>query len=451
MSVRSHEARSLSYRDDLESIGYLIIYFLRGKLPWQGLAVKDRQKKVKAVGQQKKTMPVEELCQDCPPEMQDYLKYVRSIQFYAEPKYERLRQFFVNILAQNKWSDDGVFDWVGNVYDFSKAKKSESVVGKAAGSAGIAPVVTAAVDGKAKQLGRRQLGAAAAKEEPQEPKKEKKQKEKRERKVKKPPTPSSEPEPEPVVEEPKKPPFLPPISTIIIPTTKALAPPGSDPTVDPIIAFTGNMLSWEARKQSRLSSVRGMVHGSLLWKQVHFQLSDFNGRKCNLWETRSSFFKFFIALNFLSSYFLHDGKGISLDNGLFKKRTQWAVTSGHTAKYLTAFGYKVYVFEIYLTFQNEVFASYGSIASVKAAIKALYRSPDIAQKTFEIRFWELPDKMIENFSIKQVNLTKLRIHFQEFETDQKRKRYGQTLSYLWSCDLAWPLTARPFWTHHCVD
>ena len=58
------------------------------------------------------------------------MKYVRSVQFYAEPKYERLRNFFSHILTANKWTDDGQFDWIGNSYDFSKMKKSESLLGK---------------------------------------------------------------------------------------------------------------------------------------------------------------------------------------------------------------------------------------------------------------------------------------------------------------------------------
>lgn len=137
MSVRSHEARSLSYRDDLESIGYLIVYFIRGRLPWQGMGIKDRQKKVKAVGLKKKTINMEELCQDCPSQLQDYLRYVRSIQFYAEPRYERLRNFFNSVMAANGWVDDGQFDWMGKTYDFAKNKKSDSGLGKLASTANI--------------------------------------------------------------------------------------------------------------------------------------------------------------------------------------------------------------------------------------------------------------------------------------------------------------------------
>ncbi|XP_055351101.1 casein kinase I-like [Paramacrobiotus metropolitanus] len=130
MSVRSHEGRSQSYRDDLESIGYLIIYFLRGRLPWQGMGIKDRQKKVKAVGLRKKTIPLDELCANCPPQLQDYIKYVRSIQFYAEPKYERLRGFFAAVMQANGWVDDGQLDWMGKNFDFSKNKKSDSGFGR---------------------------------------------------------------------------------------------------------------------------------------------------------------------------------------------------------------------------------------------------------------------------------------------------------------------------------
>jgi hypothetical protein len=227
MSVRSHEARSLSYRDDLESIGYLIIYFLRGRLPWQGMAMKDRQKKVKAVGLQKKNISVEELCQDCPPEVQDYMKYVRSIQFYAEPKYERLRTFFSNVLLQNKWADDGAFDWVGKVYDFKQNKKSESVLG------GKLVATSGKVAAEEKLLSRRQL---------EETKRERTE------------TPPRKPMIKPETPKPVKKPVLPslPSAPHGLATPKSgqpdknlrnSTPKGAmDPTIDPIIAFSGKYL-----------------------------------------------------------------------------------------------------------------------------------------------------------------------------------------------------------------
>jgi len=55
-----------SRRDDLEAIGYVLMYFLRGSLPWQGLKVDKREDRYKKIYEKKKCTTSEDLCQGFP-------------------------------------------------------------------------------------------------------------------------------------------------------------------------------------------------------------------------------------------------------------------------------------------------------------------------------------------------------------------------------------------------
>ena len=68
-----------SRKDDLEAIGYCLIYFLKGKLPWQGLHNVDDEKKNDAILDIKMSTTLDTLCEDCPKQFLEYLKYCRSL------------------------------------------------------------------------------------------------------------------------------------------------------------------------------------------------------------------------------------------------------------------------------------------------------------------------------------------------------------------------------------
>lgn len=101
-SINNHLGIEQSRRDDLESIGYVLIYFLKGSLPWQGLKAKNAQKKYRLILEKKQQVSIAQLCQGCPSQFAEFLAYTRSLKFDAKPDIPYLRKLFRDLYhAQN--------------------------------------------------------------------------------------------------------------------------------------------------------------------------------------------------------------------------------------------------------------------------------------------------------------------------------------------------------------
>ncbi|KAI8341833.1 kinase-like domain-containing protein [Chlamydoabsidia padenii] len=111
MSINTHLGREQSRRDDLEALGHVFMYFLRGSLPWQGLKAATNKQKYEKIGEKKQTTAVKDLCQGYPEEAAIYLQYVRKLGFDEAPDYDFLRELFTKMIKNSGQVDDGVYDW----------------------------------------------------------------------------------------------------------------------------------------------------------------------------------------------------------------------------------------------------------------------------------------------------------------------------------------------------
>ena len=110
-SINAIEGGTQSRRDDLESLGYLLIYLLLGKLPWQGHVSHSKEDKYYKIRQIKKETTPEQLCEGLPPQFEDYLKYTRNLAYEEDPDYNYLKNLFLSTLAHYNWRFDYYYDW----------------------------------------------------------------------------------------------------------------------------------------------------------------------------------------------------------------------------------------------------------------------------------------------------------------------------------------------------
>jgi casein kinase I family protein HRR25 len=124
-----HNVTEQSRRDDMESLGYVMLYFCRGSLPWQGLKAATKKQKYDRIMEKKMTTPTEVLCRGFPNEFAIYLNYTRSLRFDDKPDYSYLRKIFRDLFVREGFQYDYVFDWT--VY---KYQKNAQAIAQAAGN-----------------------------------------------------------------------------------------------------------------------------------------------------------------------------------------------------------------------------------------------------------------------------------------------------------------------------
>ena len=111
-SINTHKGFEQSRRDDLESIGYMLVYFLQGSLPWQGLAAKTKEERFRKIKEKKIACSLEELCSNIPQAFSAYLTYCRGLKFDEKPDYGYLKKLFKELFVKEGYEFDYVYDWV---------------------------------------------------------------------------------------------------------------------------------------------------------------------------------------------------------------------------------------------------------------------------------------------------------------------------------------------------
>lgn len=110
-SMNTHLGIEQSRRDDLESLGYVLMYFLRGSLPWQGLRAGNKKQKYDKISEKKVSTSIEALCRGYPTEFASYFHCCRSLRFDDKPDYAYLKRIFRDLFIREGFLFDYVFDW----------------------------------------------------------------------------------------------------------------------------------------------------------------------------------------------------------------------------------------------------------------------------------------------------------------------------------------------------
>lgn len=115
-SINAHRGVEQSRRDDLEAIGHMFMYFLRGHLPWSGLEAKTQEEKYRKIREKKEEVALKELCNGYPEAFETYLSYSRNLDFKERPDYAMLRNLFrdvrAELAAKEGKIEDHAFPWL---------------------------------------------------------------------------------------------------------------------------------------------------------------------------------------------------------------------------------------------------------------------------------------------------------------------------------------------------
>ena len=114
-SYNSMKGYELSRRDDLESLGYTLIFFAkRDWFKWENLINSGIKKDeiIEKIMNMKTETSEENLCKGLPIEFISYMKYVKHLEFEEDPDYKYLNSLFLSILSKNEFGNNLNFFWM---------------------------------------------------------------------------------------------------------------------------------------------------------------------------------------------------------------------------------------------------------------------------------------------------------------------------------------------------
>ena len=128
-SINAHLGIEQSRRDDLEGIGYVLVYFYLGRLPWQNKTDKGKPLTQK-ITEKKLTTPPELLCKKMPREFSYYFHYCKNLKFEDRPDYNSLKCMFAELLSSRMKIHnikELVYDWFDEENTYRERKKKEMI------------------------------------------------------------------------------------------------------------------------------------------------------------------------------------------------------------------------------------------------------------------------------------------------------------------------------------
>ena len=124
-SINAHLGIEQSRRDDIEGIGYVLVYLYFGRLPWQGKQDKGKPQ-VNKIMEKKLITPPEILCKKMPVEFSYYFHYCRNLKFEDRPDYSTLKSLFADLLSTRiNLKENVIFDWFDEDNSYKERKRKE--------------------------------------------------------------------------------------------------------------------------------------------------------------------------------------------------------------------------------------------------------------------------------------------------------------------------------------
>jgi len=110
-SINTHLGIEQGRRDDIESVCYVFLYFLRGSLPWQNMRANNKKDKYERIMEKKLSTPIDYLCKGFPAEFVTFLTYARNLRFEDKPDYAYLKNLLKDLFIKSGFELDWQYDW----------------------------------------------------------------------------------------------------------------------------------------------------------------------------------------------------------------------------------------------------------------------------------------------------------------------------------------------------
>mmetsp|Transcript_43763 Transcript_43763/g.50617 ORF Transcript_43763/g.50617 Transcript_43763/m.50617 type:complete len:375 (+) Transcript_43763:25-1149(+) len=122
-SINTHLGIEQGRRDDIESLCYVLLYFLKGILPWQNMRANNKKDKYERIMEKKLSTPIDFLCKGLPTEFVTFLTYARNLRFEDKPDYTYLKTLLKDLFIKSGFELDWQYDW--NIIAQEKKKNEE--------------------------------------------------------------------------------------------------------------------------------------------------------------------------------------------------------------------------------------------------------------------------------------------------------------------------------------